>query len=375
MTILNGLLTLTLVAACGTAGAAACSDAAQDAGWVAPGVESATGALLDMDALEAELATRRVVYVAEAHDRFDHHLNQLEIVCRMARHGPIAVGMEFFQTPAQSALDAYVNEHGDLQRLLRESEWFDRWRYDPRLYAPILRFARQHRIPLVALNVPGELVRKVARDGSKSLTKAERARLPGSIREGPPAYRERLMHVFEQHPHGNARNFDDFLQAQLLWDEGMAQNAADYLLAHPRRRLVVLAGEGHIAHRDPIPDRVQRRVNVTSVSVLQSHGRAAPPDAGDFRLDTAARELPAAGLLGVRVKTTHGAVRIDGFGKHSAARDAGLLEGDVITALDGRPVKEFADLRLLLWQKAPGEAVQVSVSRDDAGRTVVLALR
>jgi uncharacterized iron-regulated protein len=316
-----------------------------------------------------------VVFVAEAHDRFDHHLNQLEIICRLARHGPMAIGVEFFQTPAQSALDAYVFEHGDLQRLLSESDWFRRWRYDPRLYAPIFRFAREHRIPLVALNVPGELVSKVARGGTESLLPAERARLPGSIVEGPAAYRERLRRVFEQHPHGNARDFDGFLQAQLLWDEGMAQHAADYLLANPGRRLVVLAGEGHIAYRDPIPDRLQRRVDVTSAVVLQSQQPGAVAGAGDYRLDTAKLALPRPGLLGVRMDSAGNAARIIGFSEDSAARDAGLLEGDVITTLEGVPVANFADVRLMLWQGAPGEAVEVGIARDGEQMAVVLALR
>ena len=374
MSLRHILLFLLLLPGC-SATAAPCSDAASRAQWTAPRVVTAAGASLDMAGLEAVLQTRRVVHVGELHDRYDHHLNQLEIICRLARKAPLAVGLEFFHTGAQRALDAYVNDHGDLDRLLRESEWFDRWRYDPRLYAPILRFAREHRIPLVALNVPGELIRRVAQDGLDGLTAAQRAQLPASIFQGPPAYRERLRRLFDQHPHGNAQDFQKFFQAQLLWDEGMAQQAANYLLAHPDRQMVILAGEGHIAYRDPIPDRLTRRIPVSSVLVLQSHEQAPSREAWDFQLATVKRSLPPSGLLGVRMDTGEGTVRIEGFTQDSAARDAGLSRGDLITAIDDSPVKSFADVRLALWRKHPGEAVRVSVRRDGTRHSVMLALR
>ena len=48
--------------------------------------------------------------------------------------------------------------------MLKQTEYFTRWRFDYRLYRPILRFARDQGLPLVALNVPRELTERVAAD-------------------------------------------------------------------------------------------------------------------------------------------------------------------------------------------------------------------
>jgi len=368
-------IAMAMVAAPAATPSEACSPAARAAGWSAPSVRSAAGDTPTMDALVEALGDTRVVFVGELHDRFDHHLNQLEIACRLAASAPLAIGLEFVQAPFQPALDAYVFEHGDFGRMLVETEWFSRWRYDPRLYAPIFEFARAERIPLVALNVPGELVSKVAVQGMQSLDAEALAQLPASIDDGPARYRDRVRKVFEQHSHHGQSPFEHFLQAQLLWDEGMAQRAADYLLENPGRRLVVLAGEGHIAWGDPIPDRLSRRLDASRALVIQSHGHSPGTEAADFVLDTSEQDLPKPGRLGVMVGETDDGVTITGFGDVSAGRDAGLEKGDRIVALDDRPVKAYTDVRLALWKKAPGDAVTVAVRRGDEDHLVAFEMQ
>jgi uncharacterized iron-regulated protein len=354
---------------------APCSAEASSVGWSAPQVLDAHGASLSLDSLVTAIADDQVVFIAELHDRFDHHLNQLELICRLARRGPVAIGLEFFQTPFQAALDAYINDHGDLQRLLRDSEWFTRWGFDPRLYAPILRFARSQRIPLLALNVPAEIVAQVSRHGMQALDARARMQVPASVHEGPRAYRERLKKVFEQHPGSSQHRWQNFLAVQLLWDEGMAQRAADYLLEHPRRQLLVLAGEGHIAYGDAIPDRLARRIGGSRTVILQAHDAAPGPAAFDYKIDTRDQELGAAGKLGLQLDDSAGSVRISGFTSLSAARDAGLQTDDRIVSIDGLAITDYADLRLALWQKMPGHAVALTVQRGARTHTLMFELR
>ena len=60
---------------------------------------------------------------------------------------------------------------------------------------------------------------------------------------------------------------DNFYEAQVVWDETMADNAARWVAAHaPSRQLVILAGRAH-CRRDAIPARIERRqaVRVTNV--------------------------------------------------------------------------------------------------------------
>jgi S1-C subfamily serine protease len=59
---------------------------------------------------------------------------------------------------------------------------------------------------------------------------------------------------------------------------------------------------------------------------------------------------------------------------NSPAKDAGLKDGDIITAIDGQAVDREHPLDLLLLQHAPGDKVDLSVLRGDETITVTLTL-
>src|ERR1700674_5123943 len=55
-------------------------------------------ATLPLDKFAAQLATKQVVFVGEEHTRYDHHLNQLEIIRRLHDLDPnMAIGVEYFK--------------------------------------------------------------------------------------------------------------------------------------------------------------------------------------------------------------------------------------------------------------------------------------
>jgi uncharacterized iron-regulated protein len=49
-------------------------------------------------------------------------------------------------------------------------------------------------------------------------------------------------------------------EAQCLWDEYMADSAAQYITRYPAKTLVVIAGSGHVVGRAGIPNRIKRRL-------------------------------------------------------------------------------------------------------------------
>ncbi|MEW8211809.1 MAG: ChaN family lipoprotein, partial [Candidatus Thiodiazotropha taylori] len=105
-------------------------------------------ALIDVSGLIEKVSDKRVVYVGETHDQYQHHLNQLAIIKGLhAKHPDLAIGLEFFFQPYQNVLDQYIAGEIDEADLLRGTDYFNRWRFDYRLYRPIFSFAREHGIP------------------------------------------------------------------------------------------------------------------------------------------------------------------------------------------------------------------------------------
>ncbi|TCT21521.1 putative iron-regulated protein [Thiobaca trueperi] len=322
--------------------------------------------LSGMDRLLDRLADRRVIFVGESHDRYEDHLNQLAIIQGLhARGKPLVIGMEFFQQPFQPALDDYIAGTLDEAEFLRRTQYFDRWRYDYRLYRPILRFAREQRIPVIALNLESELTRRVGEVGIAGLSTDERARIPTGIDRADPAYRARLEAVFKQHPGADQRNIEHFVEVQLMWDEGMADRAAQALAAHPDRTLVVLAGSGHLEYGQGIPKRLLRRVDVPSAIVLNGADRDLDPAVADFLLFPKQVDLPAAGLLGVMLDQTAAGegMLVQGFAEKSGAKAAGIVAGDRILRIGTQPIASYADIRIALLDSQPGQTLPVEVQR------------
>ncbi|MET0101701.1 MAG: ChaN family lipoprotein [Sedimenticola sp.] len=320
---------------------------------------------LDVDGVVSKLGDTRVIYVGEFHDNYGHHLAQLDVVRALHRQGSdIAIGLEMFQQPYQAQLDSYIAGETSERQMLRETEWYDRWRFDFRLYKPVLDYAREHAIPLVALNVSSELKERVSEVGVDGLNPQERAAIPAEIDRSDKVYESRLKKIFVKHMDRGKKSFERFVDVQLLWDESMAERAADYLQANPGRRLVVLAGGGHLAYGSGIPNRVKRRVDVTSAIILPADNRPVTPGVADFMIYPSVASLPQQGLMGVMLDKGEEGVLIAHVLEESAADKAGLERKDTIIRFDGEPVKTPGDLKVLLMGKQPGDSVRLQVRRS-----------
>lgn len=324
---------------------------------------------LQLGELAGQLSQNRVLFIGEVHDRLEHHRNQLNIIKSVyARYPDLAIGVEYFQQPFQPYLDDYIAGRITEREMLVKTEYFKRWQLDFRLLQPIFRFARENRIPIVALNVSDEIHNKVFIGGIKSLSPQELAQTPADIEPASASYLKRLKSIFNSHPTSN--DFDTFVEGVLLWDESMADTAARYLKAHPESRMVILAGMVHVMYGDGIPGRLDRRLGSDqSVVAINGNDFGDYPGIADYQLATVGGvELPKAGKLGVSITDglgtdgMHG-VRISDFSSGSAAQAAGMAAGDVIVALDGEKVANIPDLKSMMFDKQPGERVQVLVQR------------
>ena len=205
----------------------------------------------------------------------------------------------------------------------------------------------------------------------KSLTEEDRKHVPDSIEPPSAHYRERLKAIFNSHP--PRTGFSNFVDGVLLWDESMADTAARYLKEHPDSRMVILAGMVHIMYGEGIPERLNRRMGGNqSIVAINGSNFGEYPGIADYQLATVGGlKLPKVGLMGVTITDGSGEVRVSEFAPGSAARETGIEIGDRIVALDGVKVKNIPELKSLMFDKTPGEKIQVSIERGrtaEAGR-------
>jgi uncharacterized iron-regulated protein len=312
----------------------------------------------------------RVVLVGETHTRYDHHLVQLEILKYLYQKSPdIALGVEWFQQPFQNYLDDYIAGEITEKEMLQLTEYFSRWNYDYRLYQPIMQFARENKIPLIALNAPRELIRALAESEFDDLPPEFKAQLPESYDLSDKDYEKRLRDIYELHPDYNGK-FENFIRSQLTWDESMAERAVQYLQENPDMRMLVLAGSGHIMFGSGIPNRIKRRIDVDQFSILVSEDSLPiSSHIADYLVLSVEQSLPPAGLIGALLDTEGKLLIIKGFSNNSAVKDAGLEKGAVIIGIDDEPVENFSDFKYAIMKKKPGDTIELHyLDNSSAGK-------
>ncbi len=228
-----------------------------------PGIyHVASGDRLEPEALYDALAKHRFVIVGETHTDPWHHEVQWLVYQGVAarRRGVTALGMEMFQRPYQEPLDAYVAGKIEAPEMLEKTEYMKRWRCDPKMYAPLWEHARAMRAPIVALNARKELTRKVAKVGLDGLDARERAGVP-ELDLTNLAHKKWMRDIFKAHGGHKMDDamFDRFYQAQVIWDETMAETAWRFVSAGKADAMVIAAGTGHVQRSFGIPGRLRRR--------------------------------------------------------------------------------------------------------------------
>ncbi len=341
----------------------------------------ATSSIRPFDQIVGQLDKARVIYVGETHTSVADHQLQLRIIEALYKKNPnLAIGMEMFPASSQQALDRYTlsGEIVDERTFLKESDYYNVWRFDYRFFQDILQFARKNHIPVIGLNLDREIVSEVFRSGgTDSLTKEVRESLPKDRNLDMAGYRERLSFMHDVHMQGSHGSGAEsgFIQAQGLWDETMAENIANFLTSRPKYRMVVLAGSQHTRKDSGIPPRVARRLPVEQASVLNIYNDSTPDNldqVADYFFLAAPADLSESPKMGIVLNTEsengHSYLKIDQISPHGKAAEAGLLEGDIILEINGYAVSDMADLRIAMFGTKAGETIDVKIKRIEGNK-------
>ncbi len=200
-----------------------------------------------------QLQSVRFVLVGEHHNNARHHEAQLQVIRALYQAGhQVAIGLEMFRRDSQAQLDQWIA--GEMSEAQFMPVYLDNWNYGWDLYGPIFAYAREHRIPMVGLNVSRRITAQVAYHGFVSLSDEQKGRLENITCNVTPEYRDFIHRAYGAHGHGQM-NFNRFCEAQLVWDTSMALNALIHIEKHPDRIMVILAGSGH-ARKLGIPTQI-----------------------------------------------------------------------------------------------------------------------
>lgn len=349
-----------------------------------------TGIYVDKAALFDQASRAQVVFVGETHDNPASHRLQVEILQAMEKNNPhkVSLAMEMFTPAQQEVLDRWTAGELQEREFLKEVDWYHTWKMNFALYRPLLKLAKEKKIPIIALNADDALVSKVGHTPPAQLSKEVRSELPKMVDD---PYQTAATKAYYGGHQIEAGAFAGFQRVQTLWDETMAENLANYLKSEKGqgRRVEVVAGGNHIAYGYGIPRRLFRRIPV-SYLLVGSREIEIPKDKQNRFMDVTMPEFPMPPYqfieftryeelknpgvkLGILIDEDKGGLRIKGVIPGSVAEKSGLQKEDLLTELDGLPLKELFDLIYELQQKKVGDQLTLTVER--AGKTISVPVK
>jgi len=351
-----------------------------------------SGQEIDLAGLARQNRERDVFIIGEYHDSYACHAWQKDFIEALAKEHPrLVVGFEFFNRGDDPALELYLAGKISEAELLQKTGWYGRSAMNFAYTRLVLEAVKKLGLKAVGLNVPRELVSKVAKRGFAALPAAEQALFPGVDRTYPEHeyyVRSTLGEFAVQVPLW----FQNVYVAQKCWDTVMAESMR-LALARPGCRGykgVIIAGSAHVAYGLGIPWRYQLRaagaklLTLVPVTVAAKKKEAAEEEnpmvkalAGQLQpaavfsrgladavFAVAAEEKPHFAEAGFSGKINAGGFfEVANVRKESPAEKSGLRAGDIIQAIDGVPVKSLDGLRLLLAQKNWGDAMELEVKK------------
>ncbi|MBI4833367.1 MAG: ChaN family lipoprotein [Planctomycetes bacterium] len=362
------------------------------------------GGFISFDDMVKDISKVPVVFIGEMHMDVSHHLVQEKVFKALYdKSKDMVLGLEMFQHPYQKDLNAYLKNEITETDMLKNTEYEERWGYPWEFYRPTVLFAKANKLPVIALNVPAEITRKVAQKGLKGLSDEEKKQIPESIDTANEAHKKYINSIFGEGDHSKMMNMDNFYEAQCLWEDGMADAIAKYfksaqqqppqsdsgdgtedkkprdnsdVLSQPGQ-MVVFVGGGHIIYKFGIPERMAKRTNMAFRTILL----VSVEGLSDFKKGLKANNLPPADYvyfteqIDMNKKTPTIGLMIEPAGDDkegmkiaqvnpgSPGEKAGLEVGDIIIAIDGKKTSTAVELKMIMMEKKAGDEIELTVIR------------
>jgi uncharacterized iron-regulated protein len=208
-----------------------------------------------------------ITFVGEIHSLREAHQAELIILTELAKQNPsLVLALEMFECDVQNILDAYLKGEISEKRFLKQSRPWPNYEED---YRPLIEFAKERPIPVIAANVPRRAAAAVARanEVSPEVMGDNRIYLPKSVHFNSKEYHQRFIASMDQMPRMapmKGINVDGLYKAQVLKDAVMAASIEPFL----DRPILFCCGHFHSDYHLGIPFQLQEKHSGLRIAVI-----------------------------------------------------------------------------------------------------------
>src|SRR5688572_27254376 len=204
--------------------------------------------IIGIDKIVADMAGADLLFFGEDHsDSAGHYLeNRIFRALHAAYGDKMVLSMEMFEADDQLALDEYLQGRIDESRFAKDVRLWGNYRD----YRPMVEYAKQHKLPVIAANPPRRYVTLVTRRGMKaldSLSKEAKSFLPPLPYDTLTGrYREKFMETMKGAPESASKNI---YYSQSLWDAGMSYNIHRFYKKNKDKKIFHCVGKFHVEEK------------------------------------------------------------------------------------------------------------------------------
>ncbi len=349
-------------------------------------VSAEKGKVFDFPKMIKEMRESRLIFFGENHDSLPMHEAQLRTIGALyAQDKKLAIGLEMFPVTFQQVLDRWTAGGLTRDEFIREGRWYINWNLNFGFYEKVFDFARENKIPMVALNAPKETITTVRLKGWEALSNEEKKMIPEPDLSNQE-HRLLIRTIFEsaEIPHqmkgaGLEMMFEGLYRAQAAWDEVMAFNTVE-AAKKEGRRIVVLAGSGHLLFNLGMNRRVHEISRLPAKTIIGVTVPTGKPNLlvsrslGDYVWGFAEEKKPAFPTVGLSFKKFEGVENlvIDNKPVEGVAKGGDFEKGDIVLSVDGRAFNDINEVRIYLAQFKWGDEARIRVLRNAQVKEVVL---
>jgi uncharacterized iron-regulated protein len=193
-----------------------------------------------------------VIFFGEFHENKILHKLEIELLKAMWKAKPdITVSMEMFERDVQSFLNDYLQGKISEEEFLKSSRPWNNYQTD---YKPLIEFAKEHKLHVIAANVPRDYANQINQNGIDAFEKLAEKQLAAKkliVKEGD--YQKKFYQTMQNMSHGSPMmkksmsedKLYNLYAAQCLKDDTMAESIFLYIQKNPKDTVIHFNGDFH----------------------------------------------------------------------------------------------------------------------------------
>lgn len=179
-----------------------------------------------------------IIVFGEEHDDSFSHKMSLELYTKLTNQKPTSLSLEMLEKDQQTLTDDFLFFNLSESQFLSSAVFWKNFKED---YLPLVRVAKEKKLPVLCANPPRRYVNLVSKQGIVAYQtfspQAETWMPEPSLLQTflSREYEKNLLSLFGSSPHGKHGDLNNLVLAQSVWDQGMADSISREVFRSERR--------------------------------------------------------------------------------------------------------------------------------------------